>query len=205
MIIGVLATEASYAELTQLNPAIHWKQIGHPKELTEGLAVDAFFDLSQNAGENISDVPSGIPIFINSVCHTLKEKKLPNHVVRINGWCGFINRSVWEVAGTISEAHGNVLNAIGIKSTPTPDEPGFIAARILSMIINEAYFAKEEQVSTEAEIDIAMKLGTNYPKGPFEWGKSIGMGNILSLLDKLSETDPRYTPASLLRKEANEA
>jgi 3-hydroxybutyryl-CoA dehydrogenase len=205
MIIGVLATEVSYTELTQLNPAIDWKRIGHSKELIEGLAVDAYFDLSENAVENVSGVPTGIPVFINSVCHTLHEKKLPHNVVRINGWYGFINRPVWEVAGTISEAHVNVLNAIGIKSTPTPDEPGLIAARILSMIINEAYFAKEEQVSTEAEIDIAMKLGTNYPKGPFEWGKAIGLQQILSLLDKLSETDPRYTPASLLRKEANEA
>ncbi len=205
MVIGVLATEVSYAELTQLNPAMHWKRIGHPKELTKELAIDAFFDLSENAGENISDVPTGIPVFINSVCHTLHEKKLPNDMVRINGWCGFINRPVWEVAGTLTEAHLNVLSTIGIKATPTPDEPGLIAARILSMIINEAYFAKEEQVSTEAEIDIAMKLGTNYPKGPFEWAKAIGLPHIVSLLDKLSETDPRYTPASLLRKEANEA
>jgi 3-hydroxyacyl-CoA dehydrogenase len=43
------------------------------------------------------------------------------------------------------------------------------------MIINEAYFALEDNVSTKAETDIAMKLGTNYPYGPFEWGQLIGL------------------------------
>ena len=49
-----------------------------------------------------------------------------------------------------------------------PDIPGFISARVVSMIINEAYFALEEEVSSKEEIDTAMKLGTNYPYGPFD-------------------------------------
>ena len=70
------------------------------------------------------------------------------------------------------------------------------------MIINEGYFALQNNVSTKEEIDIAMKLGTNYPYGPFEWSKKIGLKNIYALLQKLSITDKRYTPSSLLTAEA---
>lgn len=72
------------------------------------------------------------------------------------------------------------------------------------MIINEAYFAVNDEVSSKKEIDTAMKLGTNYPYGPFEWAALIGKNNILELLQKLSLTDTRYQPAELLIKEVNE-
>ena len=80
------------------------------------------------------------------------------------------------------------------------DEPGLVAARVISMIINEAFFALGENVSSKEEIDLAMKLGTNYPKGPFEWAEKIGMDNIYSLLKKLSEKEERYVPAPALEK-----
>ena len=84
------------------------------------------------------------------------------------------------------------------------DEPGFISARIIAMIINEGYFAVEDHVSSKAEIDTAMKLGTNYPFGPFEWSHLIGLNNILALLQKLNLTDTRYQPSQLLMKEVKE-
>jgi 3-hydroxybutyryl-CoA dehydrogenase len=73
-----------------------------------------------------------------------------------------------------------------------PDEIGFITPRVVSMIINEAFIALKEGVSTKGEIDTAMKLGTNYPYGPFEWAEKIGVEKIKSLLDKLSMQEKRY-------------
>ena len=72
------------------------------------------------------------------------------------------------------------------------------------MIINEAFLTVEDQVSTKAEIDTAMKLGTNYPYGPFEWAELIGKNNILALLQKLYTTGTRYRPALLLINEVKE-
>ena len=69
------------------------------------------------------------------------------------------------------------------------------------MIINEAYFAIGEDVSSKNEIDLAMKLGTNYPYGPFEWAKKIGLHNIYYLLKTLSNNDNRYIPAKALKQE----
>jgi 3-hydroxybutyryl-CoA dehydrogenase len=69
------------------------------------------------------------------------------------------------------------------------------------MIVNEAYFALEANVSTKHDIDVAMKLGTNYPYGPFEWGKKIGLQEIYNLLTTLSTIDKKFTPCKLLELE----
>jgi 3-hydroxybutyryl-CoA dehydrogenase len=49
-----------------------------------------------------------------------------------------------------------------------------------------------------------MKLGTNYPFGPFEWAKEIGLNNIYFLLQKLSLTDKCYQPAPMLATAAKQ-
>jgi 3-hydroxybutyryl-CoA dehydrogenase len=68
------------------------------------------------------------------------------------------------------------------------------------MIVNEAYFAFGENISSETDIDTAMKLGTNYPFGPFEWAAKIGLQNIYDLLQTLAITDSRYECAPALKK-----
>jgi 3-hydroxybutyryl-CoA dehydrogenase len=95
-----------------------------------------------------------------------------------------------------------VFSCFNKKIEWTPDIPGFLTPRVISMIINEAYFALDEKVSTKKEIDLAMKLGTNYPYGPFEWSERIGLKNIHALLSELHKTNSRYEPAALLKQEA---
>ncbi len=138
-------------------------------------------------------------ILINSVSTTLSALQMPPNILRINGWKTFIRRDTWEIAGNVPDYLEKILFTIGKKIILVNDEPGFVAARIVAMIINEAWFAKEDNVSTEKEIDLAMKLGTGYPYGPFEWGNIIGIQNILNLLNILSQTDGRYTPCELLK------
>ena len=72
--------------------------------------------------------------------------------------------------------------------------------------ITEAVAKLKETSKTKfnESIDIAMKLGTNYPYGPFEWSKKIGLKNITALLNELFITEKRYQPADLLLKEAKE-
>jgi 3-hydroxybutyryl-CoA dehydrogenase len=106
------------------------------------------------------------------------------------------------VSGEMTQQHINFLHAIGRKYHSVADQPGMVSARVISMIINEAYFAMEDGISSENEIDIAMKLGTNYPKGPFEWKSQIGVESIYKLLDRLSNSDLKYTPSKLLKAEA---
>lgn len=85
------------------------------------------------------------------------------------------------------------------------DRIGMVMPRILCQIINEAFFAVMEGVATPADIDIAMKLGTNYPFGPFEWGEKIGLKNVLATLEALHANlgEDRYRVAPLLREMAH--
>jgi 3-hydroxybutyryl-CoA dehydrogenase len=143
------------------------------------------------------------PILINSVTKTLAQLNKPTNVLRINGWQTFLQRTVWEIAGVVTtEITNSLLSSLQKKIITVPDDIGFATAKVVSMIINEAYFALQDEVSSKAEIDIAMKLGTNYPYGPFEWATKIGIKNIYTLLHTLSEQQKRYTPSILLKKEA---
>jgi 3-hydroxybutyryl-CoA dehydrogenase len=138
------------------------------------------------------------PVLINSVTNTLADIKAPSNFHRINGWASFIRRELWEVSTNDQPALDALMSSLGYSFKIVKDEPGFVAARVVSMIINEAYFALEQKVSTKTEIDIAMRLGTNYPFGPFDWGEKIGLSNINGLLTKLHKTDGRYKVCSAL-------
>ncbi|MFN3666026.1 MAG: 3-hydroxyacyl-CoA dehydrogenase family protein [Sediminibacterium sp.] len=144
------------------------------------------------AGESI--------VFGNAVL--LTQSELPPNYVRINAWNGFLQRPIVElVAGGHEEEVKDILNQLHWPYTFVPDVPGMITARVISMIINEAYFAWGDNVSSKADIDTAMKLGTNYPMGPFEWCEKIGVEKVYKLLSVLSEEDKRYTPAPALENE----
>jgi 3-hydroxybutyryl-CoA dehydrogenase len=160
------------------------------------MTIEAVFIIADDVMVDFDTIT--IPVFINSVSNPLKELNAPVNVLRINGWRGFLERPNWEIAGTINNKVVTILAALNKDFTKVADEAGFIAARVLAMIINEAWFALGEKISTKAEIDIAMKLGTNYPYGPFEWSELIGEKNIFTLLKKLSSKDKRYLPAPLL-------
>jgi 3-hydroxybutyryl-CoA dehydrogenase len=140
-------------------------------------------------------------IMVNAVVPTLQE--IGRSFVRINGWPGFRGRNIHELV-TPDEATTQrveqLYQKLGYTYRLVPDTTGMIAPRILAGVINEAWYTWEEQVSTKEEIDTAMKLGTNYPFGPFEWGERIGLGQIAGLLWSLSRTDPRYLPAGALQQ-----
>jgi 3-hydroxybutyryl-CoA dehydrogenase len=169
-------------------------------------SADAVFDLLfEINGYELSHLTefTGKPVFINSVCKTIAEIEKP--FIRINGWTGFLRRQVAEVScadETQRRQAEDILRLLNRKPEWVPDIKGFVSARVVSMIINEAYFAFAENVSSKDEIDIAMKLGTNYPYGPFEWAKKIELKNIAGLLSALSKHEKRYEPSKLLLIEA---
>ncbi len=164
--------------------------------------IDLLFTTSAERTVHLKKLQPAV-IIVNNVITPLN--KLPENFVRINGWPGFLNRTIVEAAcndvGTRSTASA-IFSCFNKKTEWVPDTAGLISARVLAMIINEAYLTWGEEVSSKEEIDTAMKLGTNYPFGPFEWGHKIGLKNVYDLLAALSETNPRYEPAPLLKKEA---
>lgn len=198
MIIAVFANDEQWVEVKGLSAKVNFTRLA---SINEVLPAPAAYFILHRINEFDSDAVI-TPVFINAVSNTLLSLNAPVNVFRINAWKGFLQSSVWEIAGEITPGAIEVLSELNKKHITVPDEPGFISARIIAMIINEAYFALGEEVSTKQEIDIAMKLGTNYPYGPFEWAEIIGIKNIFLLLQTLSFTDKRCTPAPLLKKEA---
>jgi 3-hydroxybutyryl-CoA dehydrogenase len=170
--------------------------------------ADAFFDLTFEINRERIELLNKLiskPVFINSVSYTVAETG--SSFIRLNGWPTFLKRDLLEAACTDDSVKTNaeqVMAALNKKIEWVPDIAGFISARVVSMIVNEAWFALGEEVSTKKEIDTAMKLGTNYPYGPFEWGEKIGVKNIYELLTVLSKTNNRYQPATLLKKEVTQ-
>lgn len=174
---------------------------GHDKN------VAAWVDLDFATGdlERIEKLSRLLPalVMVNAVVATLGELKKP--LVRINAWPGFGIKKVHELV-IPDEATEQRIKALyeqlDCKYIKAPDLPGMISARVVAGIINEAWYTWEEKVSSREEIDTAMKLGTNYPAGPFEWGERIGLGQVAGLLWALSKKEPRYTPAGSLQTQA---
>jgi len=96
----------------------------------------------------------------------------------------------------------NFFRTLGKETVRTKDGAGLIFPRILSLVINEAVRSLDEGVAQAEEIDVAMKLGTNYPLGPLRWADRAGLEEILAVLEGLQrETgEDRYRPAPLLKK-----
>jgi 3-hydroxybutyryl-CoA dehydrogenase len=78
---------------------------------------------------------------------------------------------------------------------------GMLTPRVVCMIINEAYYTLQEKTATQADIDTSMKLGTNYPFGPFEWAKKIGIQHVYNVLSAIynDTKDERYKVCPMLK------
>ncbi|MFG3011976.1 3-hydroxyacyl-CoA dehydrogenase [Streptomyces cinerochromogenes] len=100
---------------------------------------------------------------------------------------------------TLAEATG-LFQALGKKVSVIGDVPGMIVARTVARIIDLAHDAVAKGVATEEDIDTAMRLGVNYPLGPFEWSRGLPRAWAHELLDELHERDPsgRYAPSLAL-------
>jgi 3-hydroxybutyryl-CoA dehydrogenase len=201
MILAVLANDLQKEEIA-VSPFFRKHEVLFSENLSlwSNHIADAFMDLCfENTPERIEMLAKLFPkpVFVHSVTDTLEE--IHPNFVRMNGWPGFLKGHCLEASAN-EEMQIKAGQLLGEELVFVKDAPGFVSARILAMIINEAYFTWEAGTSSKEEIDIAMKLGTGYPYGPFEWGEKIGLIRIAELLKRLSIDDPVYeVAASLIR------
>lgn len=197
MRIFIYANESQKEEISSkpAGPGIHFHFSKKSPNADEMNNHDAFFLLDgENEQINFNQFHFK-PVIINSVSKKLSDNQLPKNVARINGWPGFLERPVWEIACEEKEIFAPVFQKLNWEILVVKDEPGMVSGRVVSMIINEAFYALKENVSTKKEIDLAMKLGTNYPLGPFEWVEKIGTEKVFDLLTVLSDNDDRCVPS----------
>jgi 3-hydroxybutyryl-CoA dehydrogenase len=96
------------------------------------------------------------------------------------------------------------IAAAGRKVTAIKDSPGFVAQRMCAMIANLGCYMAEVNLATPSDIDLAMKLGLNYPLGPLELAEDMTTENTLEILERLQELtgEDRYRPTLWLRRRA---
>jgi 3-hydroxybutyryl-CoA dehydrogenase len=97
-----------------------------------------------------------------------------------------------------------LLCTLGWRPVRVADAAGLPVARTIAMLVNEASDAVHQGVCDEAGADAAMKLGVNYPAGPFEWLARCGAGTVIGLLDALDAhyRGERYRVSPGLRRRA---
>jgi len=127
-------------------------------------------------------------------------------ILGFNGLKSFFNRDVLEISLLASENIGiaeKVCTELETEFEIVADRVGMVTPRVICMIINEAYYTMQEGTADKKAIDMAMKLGTSYPYGPFEWADRIGLDNVYELLEAVYEDtkDERYKICPALKKE----
>ncbi|MDC0579656.1 3-hydroxyacyl-CoA dehydrogenase family protein [Bacteroidia bacterium] len=184
-----------------------------PFKVNEIDTYDVVFDL------DFDDTPEQITIY-----HQLKNKLIVVGAVKIqleelyaeigsnptctivgmNALPTFIHRDLLECC-TINEEDqliaADFFKQLNIQHRFVQSRVGLVTPRIVCMIINEAYNTLQEGTATREDIDLGMKLGTAYPKGPFEWSLEIGLDHIYETLEALYQDtkDDRYKISPLLK------
>jgi 3-hydroxybutyryl-CoA dehydrogenase len=100
------------------------------------------------------------------------------------------------------EAARGLLGSDGQSVVVINDSPGFVAQRVVAMIVNIGCGVAQRAIATPADIDKGTKLGLGYPFGPLEWGERLGAGRVLFILQRLHAFygEPRYRPTPWLKR-----
>ncbi len=212
MNIAVICEKTSFEEVRKKlvgHQLTHFAQL--PTTIFEqGFEVLFHFTIDDNPDDfEVLHSNKDVVVFLNSVKTSLRQLffiygKLDSPTVGFNGMFTFFVREIMEL--TIVEENQKIndtLKALGSNYYFVEDRVGMVTPRVIAMIINEAYFTVQEGTASRDDIDKGMKLGTNYPYGPFEWLKEIGTIDVYELLEALYEDtrDERYKVCPLLKRE----
>ncbi len=107
-------------------------------------------------------------------------------------------------APEMRDAAHAMLAADGQPVVVINDSPGFVAQRIVAMIVNTGCQIAQRAVASPADIDRAVVLGLGYPFGPLAWGDHLGAKRVLFILERLQAFygEPRYRPSPWLKRRA---
>ena len=174
---------------------------------------DCIFDLNFDDDPSNLSIYAGLrdkPVFVNAVKLSLNEAVYTGNVKArcmlfgFNGLPSFISHSKWEVSlyrKFQTPDLDKLMKQFGIEYHVVEDRIGMVKPRIIFMIINEACYTLAEGTASIEDIDMGMKLGTNYPYGPFEWCDKIGITTVFETLAVIYEDtkDERYKICPLLK------
>ncbi len=145
----------------------------HPSRLQEQLVAEGH--LGRKAGRGVYGYEGDTPVPVVTIQRTALQMS------------DALRDAVESFSAAASDAAGSELQR-------------YLFARVLVAVIAQAALAHARGVATRSDIDTALRYGTNYPKGPFEWAEQIGHGRCVRLLEALNETvaDDRFAVPALL-------
>jgi 3-hydroxyacyl-CoA dehydrogenase/enoyl-CoA hydratase/3-hydroxybutyryl-CoA epimerase len=111
-------------------------------------------------------------------------------------------RGFYEYAHNKPNHELDVLRSVHRHAHFTHDE---LTQRLSLLMVNEAARCLEEKVASPADIDLAMVLGTGFAPfrgGPLRHADALGAGEVVTSLEKLATTEPRFAPCELLQQMA---
>ena len=156
-------------------------------------------------------LPPTAPLISSSVTITATEQatwlRHRHRLVGVSALPSFTHHLLYEIAPTVYTPKETVVvvqrffASLGKEIEVVQDRVGMVLPRIVCQLINEATFAVQEDVASPQDIDTAMRLGTNHPYGPLEWGNRIGFLPVYQVLQALQADlqEDRYRIAPLLR------
>jgi 3-hydroxybutyryl-CoA dehydrogenase len=215
MNILVIADAQRFDELQQKGLAkhheVHWKtSLEEVLSLKVfDLVLDLIFDDRPEHAVVYAKNP-GIPVLAGMVKTSLSEIMSQYafeqgfNIMGCNFLPGFVNTVVTEVS-VMDEGQKQALDSLmyqlGWEYALVADVTGMVTPRVICMIINEAYLTAQEGTASIEDIDTSMRLGTNYPYGPFEWSERIGIRHVYEVLKAVHDAtgDDRYEVAALLQ------
>jgi 3-hydroxybutyryl-CoA dehydrogenase len=214
--ILVLGDERDRGEcMAKFGPRHEYTLAGSQREAkfysTYDLAFDFILDEDPGEANLLFDKPN-LTVFVNTAkisldaISSIYDHKIQCKVFGFAGLPTFLNRPLMEVS-LLRESDrphlDNLCKALNTEYEVVGDRVGMVTPRIICAIVNEAYYTAQEGTASREDIDTAMKLGTNYPYGPFEWTARIGLKHVYETLDALWEDtrDERFRICPLLKRE----
>jgi 3-hydroxybutyryl-CoA dehydrogenase len=182
-------------------------QISWVQNSQDAAHFDVFIDLNFDAHpERIRDYAGNTQtlFLLSTVNHT--PEAAGEKIFGINAIPGFLERNTLEISDPFGKKEdvSELLTQLPFTSLEwVKSRVGMVTPRIVFMIINEAYYTMQEGTAAAPDIDTAMKLGTAYPHGPFEWKNKCGIINVYHTLSALYEDtkEERYKICPALKTE----
>jgi 3-hydroxybutyryl-CoA dehydrogenase len=173
-------------------------------------------DLHRVVLELDRSLAAGVPLFVQCADVALSEilswVKNPQRVVGFDGLfiANGAGATLIDSQRLDSKVHSlaeQVISQLGRRVFWVHESPAVVVPRIVCQLVNEAAFAQLEGVASGETIDLAMRLGVNYPRGPLEWGAALGYDKVVAVLDHLYNEyhEERYRACVLLRRWARGA
>ena len=172
-----------------------------------GLIAEAGFAIDEAKAPAAASICVVMPLGGDATHAALAQQLDARRTVAIDPLLGFSGRLTLMSTPVTERAALDGVHAALAASRPVSvirDSAGFVAQRVLAHIVNIGCDIAQQRIAAPADIDVAVRLGLGYPKGPLELGNALGPKKILAVLRGLQDAygDPRYRPSPWLTRRA---